>query len=292
LSSPTISLNVVSRNEYADTVRLIAQLDDVDEIVILDMESGDRLAELHRPPFVRVIPVELVPVAETIRHVGFDASTCDWVLVADPDESFPSDFISKLKVTLASTNASMLAIEFNTNAFGREVDFGNYRPAVNRIYRRSLLSVSTDLRGRIHAMPKLVGERVIFTSAGPAVNGQGNMTMEVLYQKLTRYAGSDPSHLYDSEDRIKLSMIPRIFLKTMVRTRLHTHSADALPLYWIEFLHDLALYSRAVEHNGGFQKPTFSLWSRVFLRSTFMIDGLAQSLWAKAKVTSAGRRRR
>jgi hypothetical protein len=288
MPSPTISLNVVARNEAVDVDRLISQLPGVDEVVILDMESVDGLTDRHHPPFIRVIPVPLVPVAETVRHVGFEASTCDWVLVADPDESFPDDFVSKLKLALADTKAAMFAIEFNTNAFGQVVDFGRYRPVVNRIYRRSALVEASAQRGRIHAMPKLAGERVVFVDAGPAVNGQGNMTMEALYRKLTRYVSSDPSHLYGSEQRLKLSMVFRIFLKTMVRTRMHTQSADALPLYWVEFLHDLALYSRAVEHNGGFEKPTLSRGSRFLLGSAFTIDSVARTVGVRARRTRRG----
>ncbi len=291
-SRTTISLNIVACNERDETIRLISQLNDVDEVIVLDLASDDDVVRLHGTsvngsPLIKVFTIPRVPVAESIRHHGYEASTSEWILVADPDESYPTDFVGHLREYLERTDAVMMAVEVNTNAFGPVVDFGKFRPTVNRIYRRtSLLSsllTSEFAQGHIHSMPKNIGKREVFAAAGPIVNGQGTMTLEGVYRKLTRYAGSERVHLFQNERHLRLSMIGQIFVKAFVRNRLHHQPPNAMPLYWLEFLHDLTLYTRAVEYNGGLKTHHLSIRMRAFLWVSFETDRLLHRMISAIK---------
>jgi hypothetical protein len=57
-----------------------------DEVLVLDLESSDRTAELAERYGARVLRHQAVPIVEMVRNVIGDAAAGTWILALDPDE--------------------------------------------------------------------------------------------------------------------------------------------------------------------------------------------------------------
>ena len=83
---PTISACVVCRDDerwIADCLRSVAW---ADEIVVMDLASSDRTAQVAAAHATRVLHHAHVPVVEEVRSEVGNAASGDWILVVDPDE--------------------------------------------------------------------------------------------------------------------------------------------------------------------------------------------------------------
>ncbi len=92
-----ISACIVCRNEADRLGPCLESVGWVDEVVVLDLESGDGSAELARNTGARVISHAPVPVVEAVRNEVGDAATGDWILVIDPDERVSPGLAEELR---------------------------------------------------------------------------------------------------------------------------------------------------------------------------------------------------
>ena len=93
ISAVLNTLNEERRIGYA----LRSVVEWVDEIVVVDMESDDRTAELARQFGARVFTHERTGIAEPARGFAIQQATGDWVLVLDADELVPPRLARELR---------------------------------------------------------------------------------------------------------------------------------------------------------------------------------------------------
>jgi hypothetical protein len=82
------------------------------------------------------------------------------------------------------------------------------------------------------------------------------------------------SPMYEMESTIKVSIIAKLFVHTMVRTRGRSVDSAAVSRRWIEFLRHLLLYTISVERNGSVHGAEEATQSRRSLRTSLSRDRL------------------
>jgi glycosyltransferase involved in cell wall biosynthesis len=103
---------VASRNEAAELSRCLPTLRFCDEVIVIDLESTDATREVAEANRARVVPHELVPIAEWARIDVAPTARHEWILFTDPDEEVPSalaDEAGRLLPTIADDVAIVWA---------------------------------------------------------------------------------------------------------------------------------------------------------------------------------------
>lgn len=139
-----ISVCIVCRDEADKIGPCLDSVAWADEVVVLDLESGDGSAALAEAHGARVVSRVPVPIVERVRNEVAALASHDWILVLDPDERIAPGLPAVLRVAAARADAYAVVIP-RTN-----VDFGyppssplqRYEPQL-RMYRRSHVSWPT-----------------------------------------------------------------------------------------------------------------------------------------------------
>lgn len=157
LTEPGISVCVVCRDEEDKLGPCLASASWVDEIVVLDLNSGDRSAELARAHGARVVVRDPVPIVELVRNdVAAEASN-DWILVLDPDERLAPGLEPYLRAAVGGEDVDAFVIPRMNYDFGYPPSnpLHRYEPQL-RMYRRSRVTWPTVP----NALPRVAEHRL------------------------------------------------------------------------------------------------------------------------------------
>jgi glycosyltransferase involved in cell wall biosynthesis len=138
---PGISVCVVCRNE-AD--KLDACLDSVswaDEILVMDLESDDRSAEVATRHGATVFTREPLPIVEPLRNELAAHAKSEWILALDPDERVTPGLADELRQLSTRDDVDVVEIPFTHWDFGHPPTqpLHRYDPKP-RFYRRDRVS--------------------------------------------------------------------------------------------------------------------------------------------------------
>jgi glycosyltransferase involved in cell wall biosynthesis len=111
-TEPTVSACIVCRNEADKLGPCLESTAWADEILVLDLESSDKSAEVARRHGARVISHEPVPIVEAVRNVLADAATGEWILALDPDERVTPGLRDELLRLRHRTDIDVVTIPF------------------------------------------------------------------------------------------------------------------------------------------------------------------------------------
>jgi glycosyltransferase involved in cell wall biosynthesis len=134
----SISACVVCRNEADKLGPCLDSLRWADEVVLLDLESDDRSAELARAAGARVLSHPPVPIVEEVRNVVADAAAGDWVLAIDPDERVSPGLAEELRRLAGRGDLDAVVVPRMNFDFGHPASspLQRYEPQL-RMYRRA-----------------------------------------------------------------------------------------------------------------------------------------------------------
>jgi len=158
---PTISACVVCRNDerwIEDCLRSVAW---ADEIVVMDLSSSDRTAELAAAQATQLLHHPWVPVVEAVRNEVGAAASGDWILVLDPDERVSPELGEELRRASEHDDIDAVVVpRMNYDlGFPPSDPLHRYEPQL-RMYRRGIVewpSVPNALPqvppARVHRVP-------------------------------------------------------------------------------------------------------------------------------------------
>jgi glycosyltransferase involved in cell wall biosynthesis len=137
-NDPTISACIICRNEADKLGPCLESLRWADEIVVLDLESDDRSAELALAAGGRVLSHAPVPIVEAVRNVAADAANGSWVLAVDPDERVSPGLAAELRRCAGRSDVDAVVVPRMNFDFGYPASspLQRYEPQL-RMYRRS-----------------------------------------------------------------------------------------------------------------------------------------------------------
>lgn len=148
---------IVCRNEADRLGPALESVSWCDEILVLDLESGDGSAELARAAGARVIARSAVPIVELVRNELAAAASSDWILVLDPDERVSPGLARELGALRDRADVDAVVVPRMNIDLGHAPSNPLHRyEAQLRMYRRSRVTWPSFP----NALPAVAEERV------------------------------------------------------------------------------------------------------------------------------------
>lgn len=100
-----------SRDEGRLLARCLDAIAFCDELIVVDIESGDDTAAVAEAHGARVVRHPYVPIAEAARVTVAPQARHDWILVVDPDEEVPPALAQEVAALLPSLADDVAAVD-------------------------------------------------------------------------------------------------------------------------------------------------------------------------------------
>jgi glycosyltransferase involved in cell wall biosynthesis len=113
VTAPSVAVSAIvsSRNEGHLLGRCLDALAFCDELIVVDIESGDDTAAVAVAHGARVIRHPLVPIAEAARVTVAKCARHDWLLVVDPDEEVPAPLADEVRGLMSAIPDDVAAVD-------------------------------------------------------------------------------------------------------------------------------------------------------------------------------------
>ncbi len=177
-----ISVYLITKNEAKHLAAVLASLDGVDEIVVVDSGSTDGTIEIAHAAGARVIHQDWLGFA---RQKDFALRQCshEWVLNMDGDEILSAGATPLIRQAVESGLAVGYRIARDDGFRGKSMARSHRRPFL-RVYRRD--QAAWDLNKTVH-------EHILVPKPHPVIDGviihhKGYDSVTVYMDKLNRYA--------------------------------------------------------------------------------------------------------
>ena len=195
-----ISALVLTNNEEEMIDDCLAQLDFVDEIIILDQNSQDKTLEIARQYTTHVFKTQ-EEAFDKNRNTLAKMAKGDWLLYIDADERLTQSLISEIKAVIKQDRYSAFYFPRKNIIFGKWLRYGGWWPDyVPRLFRRSQL---IGWEGKVHETPKIRGQFDHFRS--PLIHLTARNLSQML-KKSTKWAKIE-AELYYKTYRSKVSAL-------------------------------------------------------------------------------------
>lgn len=154
-----ISVVINSLNEEDDIGRAIESVAWADEIIVCDMHSEDKTAEIAKKLRAKVIFLERKEYVELARNSAISKASNDWILILDPDEEITSSLKEKLLEIVSMGKASYIRIPRKNLIFGKWMKASMWWPDYNiRFFKKGKVRWGD----KIHRPPETSGEGMDF----------------------------------------------------------------------------------------------------------------------------------
>jgi glycosyltransferase involved in cell wall biosynthesis len=191
-----ISVCVVCRNEADKLDACLASASWADELLVMDLDSGDGSADVARRHGAEVIARAPIPIVEPLRNELAARASGDWILALDPDERVTPGLARELRRLSAHEDLDVVEIPFTHWDFGHPPTHRLHRyDPKPRFYRRDRISWPDEPnrlpnfeRSRLHIVPDrddlvIVHER--------------NRTVPEALERAIRYAPAEAQAMID-----------------------------------------------------------------------------------------------
>ncbi len=144
-SSPTITAALITLNEERPLPALLARLDWVSEIVVVDGGSTDRTLEIAQAHGCRVA-VHPFDTFAAQRNRAIALARGDWVLSIDADERPTPAFVNEARDRIARADCDAFRVPIRSRIFGRPFRYsGTQDDLPIRLFRRGAAAWEGDV---------------------------------------------------------------------------------------------------------------------------------------------------
>lgn len=145
-----ISAVIMTLNEERKLPGLLARLDWVDEVVIVDGGSRDATAQIARSWGAKVCVREMDSFARQRNH-GLALASGDWILSIDADERPSAGFAEQVLELVASNRFQAYRVPIRSSILGRRFRFaGTQDDCPVRLARRDVVAWRGDVHEVLH----------------------------------------------------------------------------------------------------------------------------------------------
>ena len=188
---------VLARNEEANIVECLkAFRPHVEEMILIDMESGDRTAELARPLADQILSHPLMLHFDSARNIAIPAARHDWLWFCDADERIPEEVgrIVRELVQEKGHEFEALTIPFKTYFCGKWIEHCGWWPGYTmpRVLKRGHFRFREELHGGVEVLG-----RQIRLAADPryGIDHFSYDSVEHYFEKFNRYTSGEAKSL-------------------------------------------------------------------------------------------------
>lgn len=154
--SARISLVVCTLNEetnIGDCIRSAKEL--VDEIIVADMHSDDKTAEIARSLGAAVHIVPKAAFVDPTRNYALSLASGEWILLIDADERLTPALASELRAIADGDLADVVEVGFEIYMFGGRIRYSGWQDTRKKIFfKKGFLTYPVD---EVHAHPSWRG---------------------------------------------------------------------------------------------------------------------------------------
>jgi (heptosyl)LPS beta-1,4-glucosyltransferase len=152
---PGISVVINTLNEEANLPRAIASVKSfADEIVVVDMESTDKTAEMAKSLGAKVFTHKKTGYVEPARNFAVSKAVNPWVMILDADEEVPDKLAQKIIQIIKNPKSDYFRIPRKNIIFGKWMKHSRWWPDYNiRLFKKGTVSWNEI----IHAVPMTQG---------------------------------------------------------------------------------------------------------------------------------------
>lgn len=150
-----ISVVINTLNEEKNISRAISSVKSfADEIVVVDMESGDNTREIAKKLGAKIFTHKKVGYVEPARNFAISKAVNPWILILDADEEVPPPLITQIQKILKEPKADYFRIPRKNIIFGKWIKHARWWPDMNiRLFKKGHVSWNEV----IHAVPMTQG---------------------------------------------------------------------------------------------------------------------------------------
>jgi len=151
-----ISVVINTLNEEENLPRALASVKNLaDEVIVVDMQSGDKTVEIAKQFGAQVYSHERTGYVEPARNFAIDKATKDWVLIMDADEEVSDTLASKLKQIVKNPQADYYRLPRKNINFRRWIKNSRWWPDYNiRFFKKGTVTWNEI----IHSVPMTTGK--------------------------------------------------------------------------------------------------------------------------------------
>jgi glycosyltransferase involved in cell wall biosynthesis len=226
VSDVRISAAIVAYNEESligDCISSVHSL--ADEIVVCDLGSSDRTAEIARSLGCRVIAHPREPAPDPYpRAAAIEATVGEWVIILDPDMRVPPETAQALLAVVKEDQVDVVQFKLINFFFGRWCQHGHGSQSIfRRFFRRSCFDPQLN-PASIHTFMRdsLVGRTLVLDDEFPLCH-LAYSTISEGWRTLKRYAQVEANNAINKGVRgsfLRLFWRPlRSFLGSYIRRR-------------------------------------------------------------------------
>lgn len=195
-----ISAAIVTLNEDTKLEKCLTSINKfVDEIIVVDLGSSDKTKEICKKVGARILKHQFKPYVELLRNFAISHTMGDWILILDPDETFPDNLKKKLKQIASEEKYVAVNIPRKNLFFGKWISHSNWWPDRHIRFFKKGHVVWTD---RIHSYPRVTGQILSLPAQEDlAISHFGYDNLSQFLDRQNRYSDIEAKQRYDLGER-------------------------------------------------------------------------------------------
>lgn len=143
------TLNEEKNIEYA--LRSVNFLKECDEIIVVDMESTDKTAEIAKKYGAKIIKTKYDKYFDNARKIAIDNAKNEWCFLLDADEIITKELAEEIDKIVKDDLCDIAYIAIKNYFFGVEANYGKYPYYYCRLFKKDFIEIT----GQMHSCLKL-----------------------------------------------------------------------------------------------------------------------------------------
>jgi glycosyltransferase involved in cell wall biosynthesis len=188
-----------------------------DELIVVDMMSTDRSAEIAAEAGARVFSHPEVGYADPAREFALSKVEGEWILLLDADEILPAHVAQRLREIATEDTADVIRIPFLNYVCGKPMMGTAWAPSVSshtRFFKNGMIKATGEVHNYLHPLPEA---RSILLPQTHCIHHFAYSSLEEVIAKANRYTSLQaPDEAYATRNSRPLKMMAR-FIRTFVK---------------------------------------------------------------------------
>lgn len=252
-----ISVVINTLNNESEISRAILSVKSLaSEIVVCDMESSDKTAEVAKKLGAKVYSHKKEKCVELVRNFLISKATGDWILVLDPDEEVGLNLSKKLRKILEKPEADYYRLARKNIIFGKWIKHSRWWPDYNiRFFKKGFVSWDEV----IHSVPMTKGKGMDLPEKEEyAIIHNNYSSIEGYLERMNRYSQVESEEMMKSgyvfswKDLINKPL--NEFLSRFFAGEGYKDGIHGLALAFLQAFSELTLYLKVWEKQGFSEK--------------------------------------
>ncbi|MFZ5443815.1 MAG: glycosyltransferase family 2 protein [Myxococcota bacterium] len=206
MSTVPVSVVINTLNEERNLPYALRSVRWAAEVVVCDMHSDDRTAEIAREFGARVVLHERLGFADPARAFAIGQATHEWVLVLDADELISRKLADTIARLVVADEADIYRLPRLNYLLGAPLERLGWGPDVDaqlRLFKKSAVRITPDIHDFFHVREGARSAQLRYAEAGGIVHFN-YVDLSHFIEKLNRYASIEAKQAFARGERASI----------------------------------------------------------------------------------------